>query len=326
MKNFSRIIAVLSGILFFNHPGLASAKSLDFSKKPTRIIVPFNPGGGADIQTRGIVPYVEKHLGAGAKVIIEYKPGADARIALNEVWKSAPDGRTMINSGFPTPTINQMFFPVKYKAREFTHIFAWSKDNVVFVVNSETWKTMGEFISDAQTKTMSCGITGIGSLSTFTGIALEEAAKLRPVQWVPFAGAGPAMAQLAGKHIDFGITTIASATPLIAAGKLRALLVFSEEKDYRFPEIPTLKEVGLNMTPAAVVWGVVAAPSLPQEAAKALELAFSKAAKEPKYLDWAQTVRMRVSPLNREQFLDFTITMEKEILRHVDKIKVRFKN
>ena len=114
MKNFSKIVAVLSFVLFFNNPGVAIAKPLDFSRKPIRIIIPFNPGGGADIQTRGIAPYVEKHLGAQAKVIIEYKPGADTRMGLNEVWESAPDGHTLINSGFPTPTINQMFFPVKY--------------------------------------------------------------------------------------------------------------------------------------------------------------------------------------------------------------------
>jgi tripartite-type tricarboxylate transporter receptor subunit TctC len=326
MKNLSIIITVLSCILFFNNVDITIAKPLDFSRKPVRIIVPFNPGGGTDIQTRGIAPYVEKHLGADAKVIIEYKPGADTRMALNEVWKSVPDGHTMINGGFPSPTINQMFFPVKYIAREFTHIFAWSKDNVVLVVNSETWKTVGEFISAAQVKTMSCGIVGIGSLSTFTGIAFEEAANFKPVQWVPFNGAGPAMTALAGKHVDFGLTQTASAFPLIAAGKLRPLMVFSNEKDYRFPEVPTLREVGLNMSSAAVVMGVVAPPGLPQEVAKALELAFSKAVKEPKYLNWAQTVRTQVSPLNREQFLDYTIYMEKEIIKHVDKVKKTFQS
>ena len=118
---------------------------------------------------------------------------------------------------------------------------------------------------------------------------------------------------------------MASAFSLIAAGKLRPLMVFSNEKDYKFPETPVLREVGLNMTPAAVVWGVVAPPGLPQEMAKALELAFSKAVKEPKYLDWAQTIRIQVSPLNMEQFLAYTITMEKEIIKHVDKIKAKFK-
>lgn len=322
-KKLGRILVILSLILFFTIPAVASEKSPDFPKKPIRLIVPYVSGSGNDAQSRGIAPYVEKHL--GVRVMIENWPGADGRIGVNEAWKAAPDGYTLINSGWPTPIINEMLFPVKYKFRDFTHIFAWSKDNIVLVVNAETWKTLGEFIADAQAKTLSCGITGIGSLSTVAGLALEEAAKFKPVNWVPFGGGGETMAQLAGKHIDFGITTMASAFPLVSAGKLRPLLVFSDEKDSRFPSTPLPREVGLNLISLATMWSVMAPPGLPQGVANILEEAFSKAVEEPNYLAWAERVRIQISPMGHEKFLANTISMEKEIQKHLDKLKSRIK-
>lgn len=320
---YDKIFLVLVLVLCFGSPGAALEKNADFPKRPIRFIVPYVAGSGNDAQSRGIAPYVEKHL--GVRVIIDNKPGADARIGLNEAWKAAPDGYTLINSGWPTPLINQMLFPVKYKYREFTHIFAWSQDNIVLVVSSETWKTLGEFISEAQNRSLSCGITGIGSLSTLAGLALEEAAKLKTVNWVPFSGGGETMAQLAGKHIDFGITTMASAFPLVSAGKLRTLLVFSDEKDYRFPNTPLPKEVGLNLTPKATMWSAMAPPGLPRKVAQTLEQAFSKAVEEPGYRAWAKNARVQISPLGHEKFLALTIMMEKEVVKHLDQFKTKFK-
>src|SRR3972149_10600837 len=103
--NFYKTVTVLSLVLFFFNSGITIAKSLDFPTKPIRFIVPYVAGGGNDAHTRGISPYVEKHLGPEARIIIENKPGASGRIGLNEAWKSARDGHTLINSGWPTPLI-----------------------------------------------------------------------------------------------------------------------------------------------------------------------------------------------------------------------------
>jgi len=314
-----KIFVILSLILFFTIPAVCSEKPPDFPKKPIRLIVPYVPASGNDTQSRGIAVYLEKHL--RVRVLIENRPGADGRIGVNEAWKSSPDGYTLINPGMPTPILNEKLFPVKYKVQEFTHIFAWSKDNIVVVVNSETWKTPQEFIADAQSKTLSGGVTGIGSSAMVAGLALEDTARFKPVNWVPFSGGGETMTQLAGKHIDFGITTMASAAPLVGAGKLRPLLVFSNEKDHRFPNTPLPREVGLNLTPIAVVWGVFAPPGLPQQIANILEQAFFKAVQEPDFLTWAEKLRMEISLMNRDQFFAYTISMEKEIVKHLDKLK-----
>src|SRR5512146_773932 len=115
---YRRALFVVSLVLFFFVGTAAAApKAPDFPKKPVRFIVPYPAGSGNDIQTRALAPYLEKHL--GGTVTIDNRPGADGRLGLNEAWKSAPDGYTLINAGMPTPIINEKLFPVNYKTKEF---------------------------------------------------------------------------------------------------------------------------------------------------------------------------------------------------------------
>lgn len=320
-KSIGGIFIILSLIWSFSATALSIEKPADFPKKPIRFIVPYSVGSGIDINARGIAPYLEKHL--GVTVLIDNRPGADGRIGVNEAWKASPDGYTLINPAMPIPIINEKLYQVNYKTREFTHIFAWSTDNIALVVNSETWKTLEEFIAAAQAKTLSCGITGIASVSQIAGLSLGDAANFKPVNWVPFTGGAETMTSLAGKHIDFGITTTSSARALVDAGKLRPLLIFANEKDPMFPNAPLPKEIGLNLTAMPTVRGAMAPPGLSPQIVNILEQAFAKAIQEPDFLAWAQKVRVHISPINHDQYLAYTLSVEKEIVKYLDKIKIK---
>jgi tripartite-type tricarboxylate transporter receptor subunit TctC len=242
---------------------------------------------------------------------------------LNDAWKSAPDGYTFINAGMPTPIINEKLFSVNYKTKEFTHIYAWSQDNVCVVVNAEVFKSTKEFITEARARTMAGGITGIGSVSQIAGLSLADAVGFKQVNWVPFKGGVETMTSLAGKHIDFGVTTTSSAQALVDAGKLRVALIFSNEKDVTFPNATLPREVGLNITALPVVRGVLAPPGLSPNIAGILRQAFAKAIKEPDFLNWAKRARVEILPMNHEQFLSYTIGVEKEIVKYLDKMEIK---
>ena len=321
-KNLMKVLFTLVlSMVILSTTAFPGEKSTSFPKKPVRWIVPYAAGSGNDVQSRGIVPYVDKHL--GVSVVIENRPGADSRIGLNEVWKSPADGYTVVNPGMPTPIINEKLFSVNYKTREFTHIFAWSQDNMVLVVNAETWKTPAEFVSAGRSGTLSCGLTGIGSVSQIAGLMLEEAANLKPVNWVPFSGGAETMTQLAGKHIDFGITTTSSARALVVAGKLKPLLIFSDSQDPTFPDAPLPKEIGLTLTAMPVVRGIMGPPGISPEIVRIFEQAFFKALKDPNFLAWAEKVRTPISAIDHEGFLAYTIAVEKEVSKYLDKIKIK---
>ncbi len=315
-----KIFGTLLFLLSCTAQAFGVEKSLHFPNKVIRFIVPYAVGSGIDINARGIAPYLKKHL--GVQVLIDNRPGADGRIGVTEAWKAPPDGYTLINPAMPIPIINEKLNPVSYRTREFTHIFAWSRDNIVLVVNGETWKTAEEFIAAAQSRTLSCGLTGTASVSQIAGLSLGEAANFKAVNWVPFSGGAETMTSLAGKHIDFGITTASSARALVDAGKLRPLLVFADEKDPVFPQAPLPKDIGLRLTAMPTVRGVMAPPGLPARQVAILEQAFARAIREPEFLAWAQRVRVYVTPMDHKQYLDYTLSVEKEIVKNLEKIKI----
>ncbi len=298
----------------------AAEEKAAFPGKPFRFIVPYAAGSGNDIQSRGLQPYLEKQL--GGRVVIDNRPGADGRIGMNDAWKSAPDGYTFINAGMPTPIINEKMYPVNYRTKEFTHIYAWSQDNMCLVVNAEVFKKPQDFIDEARVRTMAGGITGIGSVSQIAGLSLADAGGFKSVNWVPFKGGVETMTSLAGKHIDFGVTTTSSAQALVDAGKLMIVLIYSTEKDPTFPRAPLPKELGLNITAMPVVRGALAPPGLKPEIANILRQAFAKAVREPGFIGWAKKARVEISPMDHKQFLNYTIGVEKEVMKYLD-INVR---
>ena len=321
MARYQAVILWAILLLASSHfPCLAAEKTAGYPAKTIRFIVPYAVGSGIDINARGIAPYLKKHL--GVQVLIENRPGADGRLGVTEAWKAKPDGYTLINPAMPIPLISEKLYSVAYKTREFTHIFAWSKDNIALVVNTETWKTPEEFIAAAQNKTLSCGITGTASVSQIAGLSLGETANFQPVNWVPFSGGAETMTALAGRHIDFGITTTSSARALVDAGKIRPLLIFADEKDPMFPNAPLSKDIGLRLTAMPTVRGVMAPPGLSPQIVAVLEQAFAKAIQEPEFLAWAQRVRVYITPMKHDQYLNYTLSVEKEIVKHLGKIKI----
>ncbi len=324
MAMFKKSCTMIFVLLFVLSQGvlsLAEEKKGAFPSKPIRFIVPYAAGSGNDLQSRGLVPYAEKYL--GGRIVIDNRPGADGRLGMNDAWKSAPDGYTIINAGMPTPIINEKMFTVNYKTREFVHIYSWSQDNMCLVVNAEVFKTPKDFMNEARSRTLAAGITGIGSVSQIAGLSLADAADFKAVNWVPFKGGAETMTALAGKHVDFGITTTSSAKGLVDAGKLRVVMIYANEKDNMFPQAPLPKELGLDLTALPIVRGVMAPPKTPAAIAKILEQAFAKAAKDPDFLSWAKKARVEISPLNAQQFLKYTIGVEKEVIKYVDKMEIK---
>ncbi len=320
IRKIGKIALALSLLLLFSYPALSKEKALNFPQKPIRIIVPYGAGSGADMQARRLAIPLEKHL--KTRVLIQNIPGADGRLGLNELWKAAPDGYTLAAQGMPSPITNEYLYPVKYKFREFTQIFSWSYDNLVLCVNTETWKTTEEFLAAAKTRSLSCGLSGLSG--RLAGYILEDAVKFKPVNWVVFSGGGEVVTMLAGKHIDFAITTIPSARPLIDSGKLRIMLIFSNEKDPSYPNAPLTKDAGLDFSTVAFTSYRLAfgPPGIPDPIAKTLEQAFFKVVKDPDFVTWSQATRSVIAPMNRKQASDYVINVEREILKYVDKLKV----
>jgi len=294
MNSMKLLVAVaITGLL----AGPACAEN--FPSKPIKLIVTARAGGGEDTEARAIAPYVEKHL--GTTIVIDNQPGAGGKIAFEKFQKIDPDGYTLITYTFPKSVIIEYQGATRYKTRDFTPIFAWSRSSQLLVVNGETWKTFDEFLKAAKAKPLSGGLSGRGSTTHLMGlIALEELGI--KVNWVPYEGSAGSVAALAGKHLDFTICLATSAVSLIQAGKLRPLLLFSDKRDPYLSDVPIPKDLGYDMTFIPTLRGVEAPPGTPAAIVKVLEEAFRKAANEPGFIDVAKKRKMVLHEVGSADF------------------------
>ncbi len=298
---------------------LTPAYGADFPSKPVKLIVTAAAGGGEDTEARAIAPSVEKHLG-GTQIMIENQPGAGGRIAFEKFQKAEPDGYTLITYTFPKSVIMEFQGKTGYQTKDYTPISAWSRSSQLLVVHADTWKTFDEFLKAAKDKTLSGGLSGRGSTTHLMGLIALDELDIK-ANWVPYEGSAGSVTALAGKHLDFTICLATSAVPLIQAGKLRPLLLFSDKRDPYLPDVPIPKDLGIKMTFVPTLRGVEAPPNTPPAIVKVLEDAFSKAAKEPAFLDIAKKRKLVLQPMSSKEFGKAVTDVYPKIAKFQDMLK-----
>ena len=272
-------------------------------------------GGNSDMQIRAIAPHLSKHLG-GTKIMVENIPGASGKIAYEKAYRARPDGYLLLNYNLPAPIVTEVAEPgVRYKTADFVPVYGISSVPNVLVVNSDTWKTVDEFIEEAKRRTVTIGTTGNKTANYLQAVAFAEAVKIK-ANFVPFGGGAESVQTLAGKHIDAVCTTVLSAFPLVRAGKLRPLMVFSDEPDATYPGVLLSKDSKWEIATFPLLGTYVAPPKLPPDKVKALEDAFAKSLKEPAFLDWAKKMNFDITPMNASKVKDLTTTFYRDIAKY----------
>ncbi len=313
-KLYVGIIVLLSFslVLLFNGEKACGAT---FPEKPIQLIVNFSPGSGADTDARGIAPFLQKYI--GVSVMIENVEGATGKIGCTKVWRAKPDGYTLVTQDIPMALIGEYILNPEYRIVDFSQVFAYTQINSVLVVNSESWKTFDEFITEAKRRTLSVGLPGKGTVAHLNVLLLAKGTGIN-VNYVPYDGGAQALASLAGKHCDFASTSVTSALPLIKAGKLRPLLIFGNKRDNAFPEIPIVRELGLKSTPIPSIRGIDGPPKMEQRVIKIIEEAFFKTSKDPGYVAWAKNRMMENIPLTHEEYREAVVNQQKEVEKYKD--------
>jgi tripartite-type tricarboxylate transporter receptor subunit TctC len=268
-----------------------SGKAMKYPSKPIRIIIPAGAGGSLDREIRGIVPFLEKHL--GISIIIENVVGADGIIAYNKIYKEKPDGYNIIYFNLSSAiSLELTRETAKYVVKNLTPIVSWNVKNHALAVHADSWKTFAEFVNDAKQKKISLAATG-GS-ANIQGLLLETALGIK-FNWVPYSSSAEGMTAVAGKHVDALLTFAISPVPMIRAGRLRALAVFSSKPDPILPGVPNFKELGHMEVPLLVIYGMFAAPpNTPKEFIPILEKAISNSMAAPEFNKVAENIGITV--------------------------------
>jgi len=240
--------------------GAASAAALStlgaiaqesYPTRPITIINPFPPGGAADVVARPFAAVLEPIL--KQPVVIETKAGAAGQVGAQFAASAAPDGYTLLVhivsiSGFAE--VDRVFGRTpKFTRADFVPIARFTEGPMVLLVNEHTpYKTLQELVDDAKKRPnqiifSSSGLYGALHLPT---ALLAKAAGIE-MRHLPTNGGGPALTALLGNNAQVLVSSVAAANAHIKAGKARALACFSSKRAQALPEVPTLKELGLDV-------------------------------------------------------------------------------
>jgi tripartite-type tricarboxylate transporter receptor subunit TctC len=230
-------------LVFVAAPVLAQ----NYPTRPVRLVVPFAPGGSADLVAR----VLGQKLGEswGQQVVVENKGGGSGMIGNDFVAKSAPDGYTLTVGTMGPFSVNPTLFEkMPYDPmRDFAPITLTGIASHVLVANpSVPVRAVGELIALARAKPgqLTFASSGTGNATHLTFELFKSTAGIDIVH-VPYKGGGPAMADLVGGQVSFSFASMPSALPYVKAGRLRAIAVGGATRSPLFPGVPTVAESGL---------------------------------------------------------------------------------
>ncbi len=256
----------------------------DYPEKPIRFIVPYAAGGTTDLLSRAIAQKLSEALGQG--VVPDNRPGAGGNVGAEIAAKSPPDGYTMLMAPVSPMAINVTLYGSKMAfnpEKDFAPVTLVAKVPLVVVVNpSVPAKTLLELIALAKSKPgqLNYGSAGNGSSNHLVGEMLKTAAGINMVH-IPYRGGGPGMMALVAGQIDVLIGQVPTVTPMVNAGRLRALAVSGAQRSPALPDVPTMAEAGLPGFDATAWYSIVVPAGTPKPIISRLNAELVKILKSP---------------------------------------------
>ena len=255
---------------------------------PTRaitMVVPFPPGGLADLVARPVAEAMSREL--GQPVVIENKAGAGGGIGMGQVAKAKPDGYTVLMALSSLTVIPEadtlLARPAMFALADLRPLARYTADPTVLVVRADApWKTVQQFVSDVKKRPDMINYGSSGNYGTMhiPMEILSQNASLKMTH-VPFTGAGPAVVALLGGQIDAVSTGPATVLQQVKAGKLRVLAHWGTGPLASMPDAPSLKDAGYNAEYAQ--WsGLFIPAATPEPIAQRLRAAAKAAAQDAK--------------------------------------------
>jgi len=259
-----------------------AAQAQSFPGKPIKLIVPFPPGGTADIQARLIGQHMAQTL--GQPVVIESKPGGGTVIGSNIVATSPPDGHTLLVMANSFVINAKLHKSLPYNGMKAFEPVACMTDSpqLVAVAAASPFKTFKDFIDAAKAKPGTVSYATVGPTTTqhIAGEMLQRAAGIKLI-YAPFTGGAPAVTAVMAGHVDVVLANVSELAQHIEAGKMRALAATTGKRLDAYKQLPTVGESGYPGYEASAWFGLVAPAGTPKDAVAKLSGAVRAALADP---------------------------------------------
>jgi len=272
-----------------------------------RIICPFPAGGGTDLTARLLGEHLNKSL--GQSIVVDNRTGASGMIGTGAVAKAPPDGYTLLVASGEMAVNPHMYKPMAYDIeKDLQPITLLVKVPNVLAVHADVpVKTVEELVAYAkqQPGKLTFSSSGVGNPQQLNGELFNKMAGVK-ILHIPYKGAAPQLADLAGKHVTMTFVSIGAALPFIESGRIRPIAVTSSTRVSALPNVPAIAEYPpLAAYELVNFFGFLAPAGLPEPILRKVNAAAVQALKTPDLSTKLRAFGFEPSPSTPEEFRDF---------------------
>jgi tripartite-type tricarboxylate transporter receptor subunit TctC len=275
-------------------------QAAEFPTKEVQIIIPWAAGGATDLIFRALAGTTGKYLGKA--VVVVNRPGGGGAVGYTEGAQAKPDGYILISAVTPL-TILPHQVKTAFTYKDFEPIINVVSDPSMFLIRTDSqWKSLKEFLDYAKKNPdmITVGNSGVGGGVHLVALAFGKAAGVK-FNHIPFSGGGPSITALLGGHIHAVSVSPPEGIEHVKAGKLRIIALFAEKRFEMFPDVPTVKELGVNFVMG--MWrGLITPRGTPPDVIKKLHDAFKQGMDDPVFKKTAQDMVVNLSYLGPDAF------------------------
>ena len=265
MKTIPAILALAVACL----APLSAANAQAYPSQPVRIVVPYTPGGPADVLARSLGQQLAQKW--GQTVIVDNKPGANEMIAAQEVARAPADGTTFLMASDAVFSLNKhLYAKIAYEPTDFVPVSKLVTANLILVARADlpanSLKELADYAKQNPNK-LNYSSVGIGGVNHLAMAWFNSLSNLE-MQHVPYKGLAQALQDMSAGRVDIGFAVIGGAAPLLTAGKLKALAVAGTARSPLVPTVPTFTEAGYPQFDASFYFALAAPKGTPDAIAR----------------------------------------------------------
>lgn len=308
-RNWPRLAACFTALLVVFAP-VQDARAQSLPDGVVNFIIPVAVGGGTDMTFRALTEATRPHL--GHNIVVVNLPGAGGAIGLAQAATKPANGLNL-NSYTSEIFTLPIFSPAPFSGKDFRPIILVNEDPACLVVPADSkFNTLESFIAEAKAQPgkVSVGNSGFGNIWHLSASAFAKKAGVDLLQ-IPYTGAAPTLQAVLGGHIQAFVASPPEVATQVAGGKLKILAVMSDKRSPAFPDVPTLKEKGIDLSIGT--WRAIGAPAGTSDAAvKVLHDAFAKGMQEKSFIEFMNQRGLTIRYMNTKELSEFVARVRPE--------------
>ena len=260
---------------------VSAAAAQTYPNRTVRVLVGFTPGGGTDIMARLLAPKLSEYL--GQQFVVENRPGATTNIATDMVAKSPPDGHTLLFTTAAIAINRSLHKNLPFDAlRDFAPISVFAESPNLLVAHQSAGASVAELLAKARARpgSLNYSSAGAGTTQHMAG-ELFKARTSTFIVHIPYKGTAPSLTSVIAGEVHFSFANVPAILGHVKSGRLHALAVAAPKRSSLMPDVPTLKEAGVQGVEVPVWYALLAPAAAPREVVAALGKATERAAQSP---------------------------------------------